>query len=99
MFGWREKRPPASPWQEIAVAPANEVLILALRPKQMGTRPLTYYPAAARIGWLTSAGGWVDFTTGAPLDIEPDLFMGLPPLTEAAPILRFGKTRATRRAG
>lgn len=100
MFGWREKRPPPGAWQDIAGAPDNTVLVLAMRERSKpGAVGPLYYPAAARIGWVTSSGQWVDFATGAPLDIVPDVFTELPPLTTAPPVLRFGKTRSTRPTG
>jgi hypothetical protein len=99
MFGWKDKRPGPGPWHDIGSAPEGTVLILAVRQKTLsgGAGGPIYYPAAARIGWMTWPGNWTDFTTGAPLDIEPEVFMELPAITTDPPILRFGKARRNSR--
>lgn len=94
MFGWFEK-PAPGPWRPIDAAPEETVLVLASRQKTVtgGAGGPVHYPAAARIGWLSWGGEWVDFSTGARLDIEPEIFFELPAVRPEPPILRFGKAR------
>lgn len=94
MFAWFHKRPQMGPWQNAELAPVNTVLILAVRSRSTpGAVGPIYYAPTARIGWKDEAGAWTDFTTGAPLDIQPDRFMHLPALDSGPPALNIIKRR------
>lgn len=97
MFGWNKRRAPG-PWQSVDLAPDNVVLILAVQMRSTpGAAGPIYYPAQCRIGWRPFPGVWTDFITGAPLDIEPEVFMELPAITTAPPALPMIRWQPKRR--
>lgn len=100
MFRLFEKRPPASLWRDVDQAPAEVVLIVACKARaQSGAVGPIYYAPQARIAWRDSAGAWTDFATGFPLDIEPELFIELPPLVDGRPALNVTPRRRPGKAG